>query len=585
LIQTHFDVNSLTKLFYQGYEEKVINQINSIPKSTENVNFSSDDYYSLMILKTKAEIVLGRNKDALETIEKLSTPDLTLPDNLEIHILKFFINLSLNNLKTALLMKSEIETVLEKILRSSHLDLKLYKYHLGLFKFYSLFLDSKIETSIKIKKLEEIYFIYSEINFIYGLGYISYFIAIEHNNQMNYIEAIKKFHLALNSFNELKNKRWIAKCFSKLGSSHKTINEKKNALSCFHQALEIYKDLEETKNIAYSNNEIAKCHFYYGDFNSALINWHKNLKYSHDHHLTRMVSVTLTNLAVIYQIKGDLDKAKEFIIQCIKIFKNHNSILGVGVNYINLGNIYLKNKEFSKAEYYFKEALKIYTKHNDYNKIEMAYYNIINLFCETDPSLAQEWYDEMIKNISKFHNNKINILCNALILKNQERAAEKFQAIKFLQDVITEPTLDYQLKITAILNLIDLLIVELTAFQNPKVLDELNNLSSLLISIADEYFIIPLKIEGYILKSKFLMSSQNVKDAYYQIEQADKIVIEYELDYLQAAINDQKEILSQIIENWDITVKSNRYIIETLKDNKINEYLDQLSKTRISAIN
>ncbi len=158
-----------------------------------------------------------------------------------------------------------------------------------------------------------------KLNFKKGIALAYKNIGIGYYYLGNYIEAIKSYELALQTFDSIGDKKGMANIYSNMG------------------------------NIYYNQ----------GDDEKALEIYLKSLKYSEEINDTLRMLTALGNIGAIYgKKKQTYEKAIEFYHKGFALCQYLEDKSSYGITAVNLGEVYMNMGKYDSAEYYFDISLK-----------------------------------------------------------------------------------------------------------------------------------------------------------------------------------------------------------------------------------
>jgi hypothetical protein len=179
--------------------------------------------------------------------------------------------------------------------------------------------------------------------------------------------------------------------------------------------------------------------------------------------------------------------------------------------------------------------------------------------------------DSRVENKLSHLKNQLNM---AIILKNKPRARDKFEAQKIFQDIIEEEIINHELTIFAMFNMCDLLLDELTMYNGEEVLNDAQELSKRVYTIAKEKNSQTLIIEALLLQQRFELLNGNLKVALGFLEQAETLAYENNLESLVNKVSSEREMLDYELSRWRTLSKDNIGLLEKIDRLKFKEYIN-----------
>ena len=173
------------------------------------------------------------------------------------------------------------------------------------------------------------------------------------------------------------------------------------------------------------------------------------------------------------------------------------------------------------------------------------------------------------------HTTSLVQLTDGIYLKSSSRIMKKAQGQAILQEIVRGEIFDYEGYYYAIINLIELLISEVSQTNATEIFEEIN---SLLERLEELY----LQNEGYIHKLEIIQIQARILFIKDDIEGALTLLdekIKFYKDKLSVSglISTKEEMIQQINE-WADKSRKNRDIIEKINRSQLLEYLHEVSK-------
>ncbi|MHA1796029.1 MAG: hypothetical protein ACTSUK_07950, partial [Promethearchaeota archaeon] len=157
-------------------------------------------------------------------------------------------------------------------------------------------------------------------------------------------------------------------------------------------------------------------------------------------------------------------------------------------------------------------------------------------------------------------------IIQALIWKRSPQLRHQFQAHEILQSIAFGPMINYEVTLSALLNLADLLYNEMRVTMKPEILEELESVMAELENIAESQHLVLLHAQTYLIKARFALLALNFDQARNYLTKAQNYAMNHQLDRIAvqiAAEHDkllEKQSLIQHIEKNRI----NRAVLQNL---------------------
>jgi tetratricopeptide (TPR) repeat protein len=181
-----------------------------------------------------------------------------------------------------------------------------------------------------------------------GMGDAHNNIAMIHNNEGKYVEALENYFDALRIFESIQDKQAIATAYSNIALLYSMQGKVKEALETYTTALKINEGM---------GNKMGG-------------------------------SITLHNIGNLHRKKGDNPTALSYYLKAMEIKEKIDDKKGIASVKNSIGGVYLEDKNIQEAITYFSQALKIFEIIGDKANIAES------LLMLGEASLAQKEYDK-----------------------------------------------------------------------------------------------------------------------------------------------------------------------------------------------
>lgn len=248
--------------------------------------------------------------------------------------------------------------------------------------------------------------------------------------------------------NEIDDKINMATTFNILGISYLRLGDFDQALDYFEEAKSIYKQLNDKGRLAIAEHHIGFIFANKGQYHIALKQYEKTLDYVEKSNNKFRKSIQYLHMGIAYHAIGKLEQAKYYFNYCLDLYSEvkRNDMLSQVL--VGLFNISIRQNDFLQAQTYF-EQLKELDEQIDDNNI----------------------------------NQKIRLI-DACILIQNPNGNNYAKAEELLRGIINEETTIFNIKSLAIEKLASVLLKEYQITGSYELFDELNSLSTNLLSIA-----------------------------------------------------------------------------------------------------
>ncbi|MHA2400876.1 MAG: tetratricopeptide repeat protein [Promethearchaeota archaeon] len=280
-------------------------------------------------------------------------------------------------------------------------------------------------------------------------------------------------------------------------------------------------------------------------------------------------------MAIIYNVKGELDRSIELSKQGLTVFNDINNQLMVATILCTLGEVYRQKGELDRALECLEQALALrYERGNPRDITEVVYYLIQLLIDKGDLEQAQQYlqqYEQLNKQLKDKELNLVYLLNKALILKKSSRTRKRAEAEEILTQILEDKDSNFELILTALTNLCDLLFTELRMTNDAEVLEEINPLIARLLDIAEKTGSHSILCEVLLLQAKLSLLNFDIEMAQRFLIQAQQIVKTFGLNLLAKKITTEKEDLFNKLDLWENLKKAGASMADRLELARVDE--------------
>ncbi|MFX1528224.1 MAG: type IV pilus biogenesis/stability protein PilW [Promethearchaeota archaeon] len=283
--------------------------------------------------------------------------------------------------------------------------------------------------------------------------------------------------------------------------------------------------------------------------------------------------------AGIYHFKGDIHTSLELNKKAYELAKDTGSKPLISASLNNIADQYYHMKEYDKAIKYAKKALKvnpslpvglasliyIYNSKGNIKEAKVYLEQLRSLFKKLDDEISKTWY----------YSSK------ALILKSSLRARDRIKAEEIFKMLAMDDTLFGEARITAIIELCDLYLIELRITNDLEIINEIQPFVQKLLDIAEDQHLYIYLAETYFLQAKLSLLTLDIKEAKRFLTQAQNVAEIYGLKRLAANISNEHDKLLNQEKIWENFEQSEISLSERLELAGLNEQIDYIIKRRI----
>ncbi len=226
------------------------------------------------------------------------------------------------------------------------------------------------------------------------------------------------------------------------------------------------------------------------------------------------------------------------------------------------------------------------------NPIELAkvYFNFIEVaFSAKRPEIIKKYLDALTvihETASSRYVSQFISLGKVFHYLSIPRAESLVKAQRILRKVKTDDDLQFRLKVYANYLYLQTLFIELSFYFNEAVLDEINQTFQFLVKLTESYPSRILRLQISLLKARFLIILNDVSAAMKEIEHAEKLAKEWNVEKLTEMVEEEKTHVVQKAKAYELFLKTfdNTDLGEQLRNSEVYDYLN-LVKTIIQSIN
>jgi len=199
----------------------------------------------------------------------------------------------------------------------------------------------------------------------------------------NYSEALDYFTRCLEFSEKRNNKLLKAKCLERLASLHLATDDPNLALKLYYESLVIFEEINDRKGIAKVYNILGIYKADTEEFDMAEVYLNKSLRIHQELNDKHNIIENKVNLGYLYERIGNIEKAEKIYIQLIPEIKESGDMHALSVIYFNLASIYQKKEEATSALDFLYKAIGISEQTGDTALLSSLYGNTAELLIKT----------------------------------------------------------------------------------------------------------------------------------------------------------------------------------------------------------
>ncbi|MFW9824375.1 MAG: tetratricopeptide repeat protein [Candidatus Thorarchaeota archaeon] len=367
-------------------------------------------------------------------------------------------------------------------------------------------------------------------------------------------------------------------------------NNQKDALDYAMKGLTLNKELNYKIGISQNYTLLASIYYNKQDYKLALDYCRKAISIKEIGHWPK-IQVTMM-LADIHYSKAEINQALKYQQQALTLSEESNSISHIVNNLFKMGYLYraagrnnlvITNIEkcLSLSE---KQDLKILIASSitllvltyiDEKSVEKANYHFSRL---------SELYDESI-NKGDFDITIFYQISKAYILKASTRMRDRVEAQTIFKDLTEfifplENPMVRDTQIFSMSNLCDLLIEELSIYNDPKLIDEIIPIITKSLKLAEEARNYGWLANTKLLQAKLALIQMNIEEGKKLMVEAQRIATLHGFDLLAWGISSEHDKLLDQIDDWNEIQKDESPIADRIKLASTNGVLERMQGKR-----
>jgi len=293
------------------------------------------------------------------------------------------------------------------------------------------------------------------------------------------------------------------------------------------------------------------------------------------------------SMAIIHKVKGELERSIKLSEQSLTNFNDINNKLMAARTLSNMGEVYRQRGELNRALECLEQALALtYEGGSQRDKTLILDQLIQILIYKGDLEQAQQYLHryEQLNNQLKDKGLKLVYLLNkALILKKSSRTRKRAEAEEILKQILEDddPQKTFELNLTALINLCELLFTELRMTNDLEVLEEIKPLIAQLLEVTEKTGSYSILCEIYLLQAKLSLLNFNIKKAQRLLTQAQQIAEKFGLNLLAKKIATENEDLLKKLNLWEKLKEAGAPMADRLELARLDEKIVRMIYNRV----
>ena len=382
------------------------------------------------------------------------------------------------------------------------------------------------------------------------------------------------------------NKLDLATVYLLLGFINAYQGHGTKALEYAMESLERNKELNHAAALAVDYSLIAKIYLFEGDYDQALQYCKQSLSIKETHKRVRLD--VLWTLAQIYYMKSNLNRALKYQLQAVALAEELNITDELILNLGRLGFFYRLIGEKDLAVENFERCLMLSDKWGFIQQMAQSLFFLTVIYIDEDSREIANRYFSRLSDLYDQNKDKgyfgipsfWYLASKAYMMKTSTRIRDRAEAQTLFKELINLTGglrgMQADALIFSLGNLCDLLLEELSMYNDPKIIDEIVPLITKGLGMAKLARNYHWLAEIKLLQAKLALMQMNTEEARRLMVQAQRIADLHGLDLLAYGISSEHDKLLEQTEVWDTFKKEEAPISERIKLASTNGVLERL---------
>ncbi len=415
-----------------------------------------------------------------------------------------------------------------------------------------------------------------------GLNFLKSFILLFKGNLKGAAELAQ---MNLKQINEEKigNNLDLARTYYILGWILISQGNQSKAIEYASKSLEINKEQNLNVAIAADYSLIARIYRFNGDYDKALQYCKQSL--SIKELANREKLIVLQTSAQIYYMKSELRRALKHQEQTVALAEELNTMDLLIQNLIYLGKVYRTTGELSLAIECVERSLILSEKWGFIPYMAQSLSLLIRIYIEEGSRTRANRYFSRLTDLYNQTEEKGEIDISswylgskAYMMKTSTRMGDRADAQKLYKELINHASGNFL--ISCISNLCDLLLEELSLYDDVRILDEITPLITRSLEMAETTHNYYWLAETKLLQAKLALIQMNIEDAKKLMVQAQRIADFRSLNRLASKISSEHDKLLEQVDVWDTIRKEGAPISDRIKLASTSDVLERIQGKR-----
>jgi len=364
-------------------------------------------------------------------------------------------------------------------------------------------------------------------------------------------------------------------------------NQKDVDLATKHleHSLALREELGIKHEIAESLSQMAYNLFVFkGELDRALKYAERSLALAKESSKKYYIAGSLNNMAMVYNLLGELDRSIRFYEQSIVLFKELNNKVRLAATFNNLSSSYKMRGELDRALECIEQAMALNRELGRLRILAINHDNLIQILIDKgDLVRTQQSLHDMEQLKSQLKGKFINslyLLDKALVLKTSLRAIKRGKAEEILKQLLEDEDFNFEISLTALFNLCEVLLTELRITNALEVLDELKYYITQLLESAEKSQSYWVLCEACLIQAKLSLLTFNIKKSQRFLTQAHQIAERFDLTQLTVKIANENEDVIKKLDLWEKLKEEDASMADRMELARLDEKIVKMIQKR-----
>ncbi len=294
--------------------------------------------------------------------------------------------------------------------------------------------------------------------------------------------------------------------------------------------------------------------------------------------------------ATIYAYRGNLKLSFKDANELLRIAELYDHKRGISGGILSLGRYYWLSGDLDKALAHHDRAIELSEENinNSWDFIILADQLMVatKVSIDKEDIVRAKKYFKRLEEIrelkpAKSIINDIYRMAKAIILKSSMRFRDRVMAEDIFREIIEEDSSIYMLKLDALSELCELLLVELRLSNDINIINEIKPLIEELIGMAQTSGLNYWLIEAYILHGKLALIVFNIESSRRYLTQARRMAERHGLKGPADEITGLHEAMMEKIDMWEQLEKNNSPLSERMELARLEDHLKGKFRSRM----